>query len=123
MKEADQASLFFEVADIISLVEHRYPPPAAKRLRRATRLLVEVGSLISQLPDDSDQPLPPEDQEAFIQRRERIDNGTTPLQDVAWALDKFQARYPRTISKKLGRASKLLMEVLDLEPDRRTTSP
>lgn len=115
METPDRASLFFEVADIISLVEYRYPLPAAKKLRRAAKLLVEAGSIISQLPDDSDQPLPPEDLEAFIRKRDDNDSGTTPLLDVAWALDKFQARYPRTISKKLGRASKLLTEASEVQ--------
>ncbi len=55
MAKPDRSSLFFEVADIISLVEYRYASPAAKKLRQATKLLVEAGSLISQLPDVSDR--------------------------------------------------------------------
>ena len=108
MDGSDQGSVFDEIADIIRYVEYQYPKPAAKKLRRAAKLLAEVSGIISRLPNNFAQPVPPEEAEALIQARKDQDGETTPMQEVAWALDKIQTAYPSPIARKLGRASKLI---------------
>lgn len=114
MEKPDRGSLFDEIADIIRYVEYRYPKPAAKKLRQAAKLLAEVSGIISRLPDNFAQPVPPEEAEALIQTRKDQAVETTPMQEVAWALDKIQSRYPRPIARKLGKASKLIQEAADM---------
>ncbi len=114
MTGPDQDSVFDEIAGIIRYVEYRSPKLAAKKLRQAAKLLTEVSGIISRLPDNFALPVPLEEAEALIQTRKEQAGENTPMEEVAWALDKIQSAYPRPIARKLGRASKLIQEASEL---------
>lgn len=115
MIRPEKKTIFHEVADTITLAASRYPNPAARKIRRAAKLLVEAGDMIERLPEGQERHMPPEDFLAVMKKRGEIENSNTPFQDMVWALEKFQARFPRPISRKLSRASKLLTEASEVE--------
>ena len=115
MNQPDRASIFFEVADILSLIESRHPKPAANKLRHVAKLLVEAGNAVSRLPENSGRSFPREDLETILQSRKDQAGASAPIQDVVWALDKIQTLYTRPMSRKLAKPATLIQDAAETE--------
>ena len=115
MVRPEQENIFHEVAGTITRATGLYPNPAAKKIRRAAKLLVEAGDLVARLPEGQERPWSPKDLLAVMKKRDEMENRDTPFQDMVWALEKFQSKFPRPISKKLARAAKLILEASEME--------
>ena len=117
MEGSKQARIFLEGATILRLVADSYQKPAAKKLRQAARILAEAGGMIARLPDGSERTVSPEELEVIIRKKDCLEGDSTALADIAWAMGRFQARYPRIIGRKLAKAAKLIQEAAEREGD------
>ena len=117
MEGSKQDRICLEGATILRLVADSHQKPAAKKLRKAARILAEAGGMIARLPDGSERTVSPEELEVIIRKKDCLEGDSTALADIAWAMGRFQARYPRIIGRKLAKAAKLIQEAADREGD------